>query len=442
MQYIKSLYFTNRFYISLIFLIFLFLLGFSLPIFFAIAKIMLLTLGILLFADLIFFYHKNAVVATRETSSKLSNGDQNNISITIFNNYPFNVVIRILDEVPEQFQLRNFKLNTILHAGEKKKITYHLRPVERGEYHFGRINVYVNGILNLVSRRYIFGNSRMIPVYPAYLQLRKYELLAISNRLSELGIKKIRKLGHNMEFDQIKEYVLGDDFRSLNWKATARRNQLMVNQYQEEKSQQVYSVIDKGRIMKMPFEGMTLLDYAINASLVISNIAIIRQDKAGLITFSKKVGTFLQAGNRSLQMNKILEVLYRQKTNFDESDYEKLYVHIKRKITHRSLILLYSNFETIASLERQLPYLKLIAKSHLLVVIIFENTEIDGLFHQKANSTEEIYTKTIAEQFLFKKRQVIKELNKFGIHAVLTKPQNLTVNTINKYLELKARGLI
>ncbi|MBT33681.1 MAG: DUF58 domain-containing protein [Thalassobius sp.] len=442
MQFLRSLYFSSRFYISIIVLIFIFSVGFSLPFFFAIGKALSLVFAVLIVIDMLLLYHKNALTGSRTLSNKLSNGDENLVSIQVKNYYSFEIDVKILDEVPEQFQLRDFAMNTSLSSGEEKKINYHLRPVERGEYHFGRINVFVNGILNLVNRRYILKQEAMVPVYPAYLQMRKYELLAISNRLSEVGIKKIRKLGHNMEFDQIKEYVIGDDFRSLNWKATARRNQLMVNQYQEEKSQQVYSIIDKGRVMKMPFEGMTLLDYAINASLVISNIAILKQDKAGLITFSKKIGTFLPAGNRSLQMNKILEVLYRQLTNFDESDFEKLYVQIKRKINHRSLILLYTNFETNASLERQLPYLKLIARSHLLVVIIFENTEIDQLIQAEAKSTEEVYTKTIAEQFAYEKKQVIRELNRFGIHAVLTKPQNLTVNTINKYLELKARGLI
>src|SRR5690606_40532545 len=116
--------------------------------------------------------------------------------------------------------------------------------------------------------------NKTVPVYPSFRQMRKYELPAISNRLTEFGIKKIRRIGQNREFEQIKEYVVGDDYRTINWKATARRGTLMVNTYQDERAQQVYAVIDKGRTMKMPFEGMTLLDYDINASLVISNIAI------------------------------------------------------------------------------------------------------------------------------------------------------------------------
>lgn len=164
---------------------------------------------------------------------------------------------------------------------EKKVIQYFLRPVKRGEYSFGSVNAFVSSPIGFISRRFKFSQDKMVPVYPSYIQMRKFELLAISNRLTETGVKKIRRIGHNMEFELIKEYVNGDDFRTINWKATARKQHLMVNHFQDERSQQVYSLIDKGRVMQMPFEGMSLLDYAINATLVISNIAIKNLTKPG-----------------------------------------------------------------------------------------------------------------------------------------------------------------
>jgi uncharacterized protein (DUF58 family) len=245
-----------------------------------------------------------------------------------------------------------------------------------------------------------------------------------------------------MEFEQIKEYVLGDDLRTINWKATAKRNQLMVNQFQDEKSQPVYSIIDKGRTMKMPFNGLTLVDYAINSSLVISNIALKKQDKAGIFTFSKKVENRVVAERRTSQMNLILETLYNVNTNYKESDFGRLYADIKRNITHRSLLLLYTNFETLDSLNRQLPYLKGLAKSHLLVVIFFKNTELNELINNKAKTIQDAYDKVIAEKFAFEKRLIVNELKKYGIYSILTTPENLTVDTINKYLEIKARGLL
>ena len=282
----------------------------------------------------------------------------------------------------------------------------------------------------------------MVPTYPSFKQLRKFELLNINNNLQDYGLKKIRRIGHTMEFEQIKDYVLGDDLRSINWKATAKKNSLMVNQFQDEKSQPIYSIIDKGRVMKMPFEGLSLLDYAINATLVISSIALKKHDKAGMLSFSKNIENIVVAQRRNSQMHLILNSLYNIKTDYYESDFSRLYAHIKRHITQRSLILLYTNFETLDSLNRQFAYLKAIAKNHLIVVIFFKNTELNRIVDEKATTLQQVYDKVIAEKFVFEKRLIVQELKKHGIHSILTTPENLTIDTINKYLEIKSRGLL
>ena len=282
----------------------------------------------------------------------------------------------------------------------------------------------------------------MVAVYPSYIQMRKYEFLAMSNRLTEFGLKKIRRIGHTMEFEQIKNYIPGDDVRTINWKATAKRAQLMVNQYQDEKSQPIYSIIDLGRVMKMPFKELKLLDYAINATLAFSNIALLKNDKAGLLTFSKKVDTIIAASNKKTHITILNEALYNINTQFTDSDYGYLYTTINKKITHRSLLILYTNFEHISALKRQLPYLKAIARKHLLVTVFFENTELDDLIAENVEDIQSIYHKTIAEKFAYEKRLIVKELESRGVHAILTKPKHLTVNVINKYLEFKAKGVI
>lgn len=213
----------------------------------------------------------------------------------------------------------------------------------------------------------------------------------------------------------------------------------MVNNYTDERSQQIYCVINKGRVMKMPFHGMTLLDYAINASLVLSNVALVKQDRAGLITFAEHLDSFILADKKSTQMNKVLESLYRQQTRFLEPDYEKLFSVIRNRITNRSLLVLFTNFESLEGLQRELPALRKIARYHLLLVVFFENTELRTLMDRKATNMEDIYIKTIAEKFAYEKRLMVKELHMNGIPSILTTPENLTVNTINKYLELKSR---
>lgn len=391
---------------------------------------------------ILLFASGQKIKANRNTPEKLSNGDENEIIIKISNLYTFPIEVHVVDEIPFQFQVRNFTIKKKIKLQENKDINYFLRPTERGEYSFGNLNIYAISPLKILSRRYTFDKGQMVPTYPSYIQLRKYDLIAFSNKLFQHGLKKIRRIGHTMEFEQIKEYVQGDDMRTINWKATAKKNALMINQFQDEKSQNVYMVIDKGRVMKMPFNGLSLLDYAINATLVLSNVILKKNDKAGMFTFSKKVENRIVAERRSSQMNLILENLYNIKTNYFESDFSRLYVDVKKHINQRSLIVLYTNFETLDGLNRQLPYLKGIAKNHLLMVVFFKNTELNDLINKKAETIQEVYDKVIAEKFDFEKRLIVNELRKYGIYALLTQPESLTIDTINQYLEIKARGIL
>jgi uncharacterized protein (DUF58 family) len=216
----------------------------------------------------------------------------------------------------------------------------------------------------------------------------------------------------------------------------------MVNNYTDERSQQVYCIIDKGRVMKMPFNGMTLLDYAINSTLILSRVALLRQDRAGLVTFGDSIGQILPADRRAGQMNNILETLYDQQTNFGETDFEKLYALVRTRISQRSLIVLFTNFESLSGLQRQLPFIRAIARNHLLLVVVFENTELRQVSANGATGIENLYIRTIADQFAHEKRLMVRELQQHGIFTILTAPENLTINTVNKYLELKARQAI
>ncbi len=432
-----------RFFLGVGVVVAVFLVAYVVPGLLPIGEVLAGTLVLLTAVDaFLLFITGGDMTGGRDAPERFSNGDDNDIRIHLRNRYRFPLSVVIIDEIPPQFQRRDLQFAAQMEGGGEAGVRYALRPVRRGEYHFGALHFYVSSPIRLVQRRFSLARNQMVPVYPSFLQMRRYELLAISDRLTEAGIKKIRKIGHTMEFEQIREYVRGDDFRTVNWKATARRSSLMVNQYEDEKSQQIYSLIDKGRVMKMPFEEMTLLDYAINASLVLSNIAILKQDRAGLVTFAERVGSFLAADRRPSHMLKISEYLYNQETDFLETSFEALYATIRTRITNRSLLMLFTNFETFSSLERQLPSLRRIARDHLLVTVFFENTELRSLISRRAESLEDVYQKTIGEKFVHEKRRIVKELERFGIHSILTTPRSLTVNTINKYLELKARRLI
>lgn len=453
MTFFRALYVSLRLWLTLIGFVLAFVLAYAVPVLFPLVQVAFLVFVVLIVLDGgLLFRSRAGVFARREVPDRLSNGDQNPLTIYLENHYAFPADLEIIDEIPFQFQRRDILFRAQLKPNETRTIRYELRPTRRGEYRFGAVNVFALSPLGLLKRRYQFEPGKTVAVYPSFLQMRQYELLAATNRLSEVGVKRIRRLGHSMEFEQVRPYTTGDDVRSINWKATARRSaptgqdiagaSLQINAYQDERSQPVYCLIDKGRVMRSPFEGLTLLDYAINASLVLSNIALLKQDRAGILTFSNQVGQWLPADRRSGQMRKILELLYHQKTRFLETDYESLYASVQAHLRQRSLLLLFTNFETVSALQRQLPYLRRLAKDHLLLVIFFENTELRTLLSQPARTTEQVYLKTIGEKFAFEKKQIVKELARYGIQSLLTTPQGLTANTINQYLALKARGLI
>lgn len=420
----------------------LFVLSFFLPVLATLATFLLIAIVLLALIDAALLYQKRGLTAQRLLQDRFSNGDENKVLLLFRNAYSFKIAVTVVDELPFQFQERNWKRHLSIEGGGSAEEVYFLTPRERGEYHFGKINAFVEGPLTVVKRRFVLGQEQTVKVYPSYVQMRRYQLLAVSNRLQETGVKRMRRLGHSMEFEQIKEYVRGDDYRTINWKATARKGDLMMNNYTDERSQQIYCLVNKGRVMKMPFEGMTLLDYAINASLVLSSVALLRQDKAGLIAFGQNVDAFLTADKKPTQINAISDALYKQQTAFLEPDMEKLFSVVRNRITQRSLLVLFTNFESFDSLDRVLPSLKRLAHYHLLLVVFFDNTELKALTEARAETTEDIYIQTIAEKYRYEKLLIVKELQKNGIVAVLSTPQNLTINTLNKYLELKTRRSI
>ncbi|MDR0575604.1 MAG: DUF58 domain-containing protein [Tannerella sp.] len=437
------MFLTKRFYIAGLVIIVLLISGYMIPPLFIAGQIAIVLLILISATDgALLWRRKKAAGAERYCAPRFSNGDNNDVRLVIESYYPFNVKMDIIDEIPIVFQRRDILFRIDIKSGGREIVRYKLRPTKRGEYGFGNILLYITTGIGLISRRIKCILPMNIAVYPSYITLHQYEFMAIHHNLTELGIKKIRRIGHNTEFEYIKEYIKGDDYRTINWKASARRHFPMVNIYQDERSQQIYNIIDKGRIMQNSFRGMTLLDYAINASLVLSFVAIRKDDKAGLATFAGNFETFIPAGKQTAQMQQILESLYRQQTTFGESDYSSLYVHINKYINKRSLLIIYTNFDTIIGMERQLEYLRQLARRHVVLVVFFEDTELKEFAVKRPVSIEGYYQQVITDKFIFEKQHVIAKLRQHGIYSLLTEPDKLSVNVINKYLEMKARGSI
>jgi uncharacterized protein (DUF58 family) len=382
-----------------------------------------------------------SVRAWREHDDLLSNGDWNRIEVIVEVIGPAGVRYTILDDLPVQLQIRDLTFPWSDAGPLPSRFSYVIRPVSRGTYRWGAINVFVRTRLGLVQRRMVRDADHTAEVYPSIIEMRRAELAAFSSH-GRNGVHRQRQLGHTMEFEKVSAYASGDDVRTINWKATARRGTLMVNQYQEERSQDIYAVLDLGRSVRFAHDGMTMLDHAVNASLAFANVALQKHDRVGLITYDAHNASCLPAASGMRHLSAIMRHLYDVSTDFEQSDDERLVDFVRRRIPNRSLLMLFTNIESVDAAQRRIPAFRLLARSHLLVVNFFDNADIRTLVAEPPSTTEAIYRQTIARGMLMEKNEIRSDLRRAGITSVLSAPNLLSVSAINAYLDLKARGAL
>ena len=439
----RDTYLKDRFFVAIGIVISFFVLAYSFPGLFIVGRVALVCIFIFVLFEWVLLYRiAHQITAHRRVFGRLSLGDAQDITYEASNQSRYDLNIEIVDELPVQLQLRNFKLGGRLKAGQVLTYRYVIRPFVRGAYSFGNLHIYASiPLISLVERRMTLSADEEVVVIPSIIQMKKYELEIFARTASLSGIRRVRSIGEDDEFEHIRSYQHGDNIRSINWKATSRKNAPMINQFQNTRSQMVYCVIDKGRSMKMPFDGLTLLDYAINTALVISNIVLKKYDRAGLITFSDKIGKIVAAENTPHQLGFISQHLYNQTTGFKESNYELLFYTLQNQLRRRSVLLFFTNFEHLYDLDRNIEYFKALNRRHLMVIIFFINTELITTSEKPAHKVAEIYLKTFAERTLIEKEMILNKLKHLGIQSILTKPENLSIGVINKYLEIKAKRM-
>lgn len=436
------MFLTRRFFIALLAIAALTAGGYVLAPLYSVGMALLWLLVLTVVVETVLLWSKRGIRASRRCEPRFSNGDPNAVDIDVESSFGFPLRLTIVDEAPFVFQRRDISFRLRIGAHGTGSVGYSLRPTSRGVCAFGDIRVFASALAGLVERRFTCPAAQQVKVYPSYVMLSRYEFLAIHNHLSEMGLKRIRRAGNSTEFEQIKDYTPGDDYRRINWKATARLHRLMTNAYQDERSQQIVSIIDKGRLMQQSFEDMTLFDYAINATLVLSYIAMRKDDRAGMATVCQHMDNFVAPSSRPGHMQTLLETLYGLSTNFGETDLSTLVAELDQHLTRRSLVVLYTNFCGRESMERQLPFLRQLNRRHRLLVVCFVDTALADFVGRPATTDEERHQQAVARQMLQDQQLAASLLQHQGVLCLLTRPAQLSVNVINKYLELKSANML
>ncbi|MGL4629747.1 MAG: DUF58 domain-containing protein [Leadbetterella sp.] len=444
-RFFKQIYFTKWLFITLLFLVGLFMVSILHEPLFLLSKILLVVVVFYLFAEVLMLFMSNGNIGfVRRLPFRLSNGDVQSVNCKITSSFSIRLHTEIYEDLPYQFQSHFWKANCELAPRGSTVYTYQVRATVRGQYVWGNTTLLIKLFpWSFVSKRITFEARNEVACYPSFEQFSKLPIQAIvSNYIDNSSYHQVRRIGQSLEFEQIKNYSSGDDYRHINWKASAKRGDLMVNQYMQERSQEVYAVLDLGRTMHMPFDKMTLLDYSINGALALTKVATQMDDKAGVITFKAKECTHLPAKKDLKQFSKINDYLYGLNTQFLESDFEVLYKYVRINIKTRSLFVIFTHFDSVEAMYRQLPYLRALSKHQLLLVVFFENTENKKLADSLATDLEKIYTVTIAQNFVNQYRLIAKELMKNGILALSVEPSQLSLEVINSFVDIKRKQLL
>ncbi len=423
--------------------------------------IVVLTLGIILNNSLTIFILYNLLCAAlllvdyfispneadlfieRVGDESLSIYEKEAIEFEVFNKTSRVLKLELVDEIPEfHFEVQNKIMKGFVKPHEKVKFGYFVLPTKRGAFTFKKLHVKCEGNLKLCTKIFKINLDREYKVYPNLKNLRKYRLSVVNNRQLKQGQRNLKILGRGTSFESLREYVSGDEYRKINWPATARSNKPIINQYEPEKNQHVYMFIDTGRPMSYTVRGYRKLDLAVNTALVLSDIVNQNGDQSGLLLFNTEVDNMIAPGKGAAHRNKILESLYHVDFTNQTSNYDDAFYYFKRKERHRSIVFMFTDFETVEEAENILKVLPIITKNHLVVIILIKNENLEQISSEDIKNQEEMFDKGVALELLSDRKKIINLLNRRGVFCIECPAEKVELAAINQYVEIKNKNLL
>lgn len=378
---------------------------------------------------------------TRENNLSIYENEQ--ISFRVHNKSTHKLQLELKDDIPSyHFETKDGIMKGTVPPNEKRDFEYCVVPVKRGAYTFETLNVKCLGRLKLCKKFFKLNLKCEYKVYPNLENVRKYRLNITNNRLFKQGQRNLRSLGNGTAFESLREYTAGDDYRRINWSATAREDKPIVNQYEPEKNQHVHILIDAGRPMSYTIRGYRKLDLAINTALVLADVINQNGDKSGLLLFSSEVEGMIMPGTGPEHRNKLLEALYHIDTTNKTSDYSGAFNYFKSKERHRSIIFLFSDFDTIEEAEDMMKTIPIISKNNIVIVVLIKSESLEAVASEQVKTHEELFTKGVALELIDERRKIIHLLNHRGVLCIECSVENLEYTVINRYIQSKNKSYL
>jgi uncharacterized protein (DUF58 family) len=394
-------------------------------------------------ADYMISEDRESFRVERQVEERFSMGASNEVTVRVTNLARRKVTLIIKDEYPPGMQLlapREARLT--LPAGRSRTWSYALLPTARGSYQFGETPVRFRTRLGLLWRQLNYPTARSVKVYPDINEAKKHELFAHRNRRPEPGLRRMRTRGQGREFESLREFAVGDEIRHISWAATARRGKLITRQYTVERSQNVVVMLDTGRLMTARIGNLSKLDHAINAALSIAYVAATGGDNVGLVAFSRRVLSYLPPRGGREQISRLMEALYSIEPQMIEPSYKRAFNFFDSSWRRRSLVVILTDLVDRDTSSELLAHTAKLVPRHLPLIITIGDTDLRELVRAKPASPADVYRQAVAEEILRQREEALAQIRHAGGLALDVPAGRLSLELVNKYLEVKDRGLL
>lgn len=312
----------------------------------------------------------------------------------------------------------------------------------RGAFAFTRLDLEVYSLLGLWRRMLTLPLASTVDVYPDMRQLAEYGLLARTDRLSLIGVRRTRRVGQDSDFERLRDYTPDDNYRHVDWRTTARRNKLTVRQFQSDQSQRIIFLLDCGRMMTNERKGLSLLDHSLNAALMLSYVALKQGDAVGMLCFADGIQAYIPPQGGKNQLNRLLQAGFNQFPQMVESRYDQAFLYLSNHCRRRSLVVLVTSVIDEVNAGQVVDYLGNLVGRHLPLGVLLRDRQMYSALDQANSGPQGLYRAAVAAEILGWRDQVIRDLRHRGSLVLDVFPEEMTAPLVNEYLRIKAGHLL
>ena len=389
---------------------------------------------------------------SREHDQKLSLGVPNRMVISVESRSVRQIKVAVRDEPPIDFVgADSATFSVTLQSREATSIEYSVRPLHRGDYTFGNLNLRWVGPLGFYVRQAVVSASERVKVYPNLHEIRKYDLLTRRDQVAEMGLRNMRLRGEGTAFESLRDYTPDDPYRIINWKATARRGKPISTDYEPERSQRIIIMLDVGRMMRSPIRvddpggvswNMAKVDFVLNSVLLFSYVATLKSDQVGLVVFADQVEQSIAPGTGRAHFQKLLEAMYALQSQPVEADYGRALTFLSSHHKKRALVVLFTDLSGSRASEALIQHLPRLAPRHLPMLVTIRDPALDQESGQRPTDSNAVYRRAVAEKLIDERRLLLEHLSRHGVLTLDVAAEHLTMAVVNRYLQLKAKMLL